>query len=382
MITIVTDTAIDERLDAYASSAENAARRLRILLVEDSAEDAELIEYELRRSGVYFTVRMAGTREQFLRALRNSRPDVIIADYSLPRFSALDALRILKERNREIPFILVTGTQSEEVAMECVREGADDYILKQSLVRLPSALANAITKKDTERRKRNAERQLLTSNEQLRALSAHLQFIREEERALIAREIHDELGQTLTGIRMDVAWLQAMAAKRGVPEDQPLVDQLGSISRTVESSIRTVRRIATSLRPKVLDDLGLIAALEWQMDELQRRTGLRCRFRSNVREIALDQERATACFRIVQESLTNVVRHSQATVVTVRLRLLGATLTLEVSDNGRGITEAELANVKSLGILGMKERAFLLGGSVSVARGDHGGTTVRVDLPV
>jgi signal transduction histidine kinase len=173
-----------------------------------------------------------------------------------------------------------------------------------------------------------------------------------------------------------------MAAKRGVPEDQPLVDQLGSISRTVESSIRTVRRIATSLRPKVLDDLGLIAALEWQMDELQRRTGLRCRFRSNVREIALDQERATACFRIVQESLTNVVRHSQATVVTVRLRLLGATLTLEVSDNGRGITEAELANVKSLGILGMKERAFLLGGSVSVARGDHGGTTVRVDLPV
>jgi signal transduction histidine kinase len=329
-----------------------------------------------------FSCRVVSTQEEFSRSLRIFSPDVIIAEYSLPGFSAVAALRSLRRRRHEIPFILVTGDRSEDAAIECIREGADDYILRGSFTRLPSAISGVLTKMEAERRKRAAEEQLSTSKEQLRALSAHLQMIREEERALIAREIHDELGQTLTGIRMDIAWLQQQVSKRRPPEPHAVVGSLESLSRSVDSAIGAVRRIATELRPKILDDLGLIPALEWQLEEFGRRSGISCRFRTNIREFATDQERSTACFRILQESLTNVARHANATEVTVRIRRLDDSMTLEITDNGRGITDEEISNVNSLGLLGMKERAFLLGGSVTVTHGGRRGTTVRVELPV
>ena len=145
---------------------------------------------------------------------------------------------------------------------------------------------------------------------------------------------------------------------------------------------RTVRRIATELRPKILDDLGLIPALEWLTEEFQKRTGIACIFSANVAELTLGQDGSTACFRIVQESLTNVARHAGAASVKVRLRVLGGRLRLVIADDGRGITPGEIANVRSLGLLGMKERAYLLGGSVSVSPGRKGGTCVSVELPV
>jgi len=226
--------------------------------------------------------------------------------------------------------------------------------------------------------RKQAEEQLRSSREQLRALSAHLQSIREEERTLIAREIHDELGQDLTGLKMDLSWL----IKR-LPKNQELdVKKVESMLKLVDTTIQSVRRISTKLRPGVLDDLGLTAAIEWQTQDFQTRTGIECEFSSNLGEIDLDRDRSTTVFRILQETLTNVARHASATRVNIRLNEEAAGLVLIVEDNGRGITEREISDPKSLGLLGMRERALIFGGEVTISGAPGKGTMVRLRIPL
>jgi signal transduction histidine kinase len=214
------------------------------------------------------------------------------------------------------------------------------------------------------------------SFDQLRALTAHLQGIREEERKRVAREIHDELGQALTAIKLDLASLV-----RELPAGQGQEKKGESILTLVDQAIQVVRRISTELRPGILDDLGLVAAVEWAVREFETRTGTKCRVDLPAADITLDQERDTAIFRIVQETLTNVARHANATQVDVLLKIDDGEVTLEVRDNGRGITDEQLAAGKSLGILGMRERAHLLGGTLSVIGVPGKGTVVRVRIP-
>jgi len=223
--------------------------------------------------------------------------------------------------------------------------------------------------------RKQAERELQRSLEELHALTARLQNVREEERARLARELHDQLGQSLTAIRIDLAALKTTAAR-----DQQL-HRVDAILGLVDETIRSVRRIATELRPGVLDDLGLVAAVEWAAEEFQARTGIRCQVRLPEANPAIDAVRATALFRIFQETLTNIARHAGATQVTIGLSQEGGHLSLEVRDNGRGIGEEQLSASSSLGILGMRERALLLGGEFFI--GNPGsGTTVRVRIPI
>ncbi len=222
------------------------------------------------------------------------------------------------------------------------------------------------------------EEELRRSHAQLRALSARLLRVREEERSHVAREIHDELGQALTGLKLDLSWLAD-----GLPESQrPLRSRIRAIARRVEETIRTVRRIATTLRPGLLDDLGLAAALEWQAQEFQAHTGIRLRFASSLRDARLDRDLSTSVFRIFQEALTNVARHSRATFVDVRVREETGRLLLAVHDNGRGITEAERSDRGSLGLLGMRERALAFGGELDVTGGPRRGTEVTLRVPL
>jgi PAS domain S-box-containing protein len=215
------------------------------------------------------------------------------------------------------------------------------------------------------------------SNGQLRELSARLQAVREEERTRIARTIHDELGQSLTGLKMDLAWLQGHM----VPQQPVLLEKMQAMSDLIDTLIQAVRRISTELRPAILD-LGLVATIEWQLQEFQSRTGIEGKLISAPEETTLDNEGSTTVFRIFQEILTNIVRHAQATQVKVTLKETATFLTLQVQDNGRGITESEIHNPKSIGLLGMQERARLRAGEVQFLHLPGQGTRVTVRLPL
>jgi signal transduction histidine kinase len=263
------------------------------------------------------------------------------------------------------------------VAIETFKKGATDYVLKSRLSRLVPSVHRALRECKERAERRQAEAKLRESHQQLRALSVYLQHVREEERIRIAREVHDELGQALTGLKLELTWLTSHLP--GHPKS--LRVRTRSMSERIDATIQTVRRIASELRPGLLDTAGLLAALEWQAAQFQTQTGIQCQVKAAVRETLWDQDLNTAFFRIFQETLTNIIRHAEATRVEVRLAELGNHLVLEVKDNGRGISESELHNTKSIGLLGMRERAALLGGEVRV-RGERGkGTTVSVRIP-
>jgi PAS domain S-box-containing protein len=226
-------------------------------------------------------------------------------------------------------------------------------------------------------KRKKGEAALQSSLEQLRALAGRLQSIREEERKRAAREIHDQLGQALTAIKLE---LSSFVRELGYDPYQPPL-RASSILKLVDETIHAVRRISTELRPAILDDLGLVATVEWVGEEFEARTGTRCRLDLPQEDIAIDPERASAIFRILQETLTNVTRHADASEVHVRLAKEDGDLTLEVHDNGKGIPEDKLSNGKSLGILGMRERALLLGGDLMITGVPGEGTTVRVRIP-
>ncbi|MBA7662322.1 hypothetical protein ES703_70350 [subsurface metagenome] len=228
----------------------------------------------------------------------------------------------------------------------------------------------------TERKK--AEELLRASREQLRSLSAHLQSVREEERTGMARRIHDELGQTLTALKIDLSWL----AKRLPKEQESLLDKIKSMSELIDMMIQTVKRISTELRPGVLDDLGLTVAIEWQAEEFQKLTGIKCEFSSSPKDIVLDQDRSTAIFRIFQETLTNIFRHANATKVEVSLEEVAGKVALTVIDNGRGITEKQIYDSKAFGLIGIRERVRFLEGEVKISGTTGRGTIVRVGIPL
>lgn len=218
--------------------------------------------------------------------------------------------------------------------------------------------------------------------DQLRALNARVESVREEERTGIAREIHDELGQWLTALKMDVAWiLRRLSADGSMPRDV-LVEKLQAMSDMTDDVIRQVRRISAELRPGVLDDLGLIAALEWQAQEFEKRTGTMCTIRTTMKDARLDRNLSTAVFRIFQEALTNVARHAQATHIDVRLAGDGDSLRLDVEDDGKGIPSEAVHSPGSLGLLGIRERARRLGGKATVRRAGSSGTLVSLVLPL
>lgn len=232
-------------------------------------------------------------------------------------------------------------------------------------------------RKVAQQQAQRAEQALQASHAQFRALAIHLQTQQEEERRRIAREIHDELAQALTVLKIDVAWLSQQLHPTAVRPRERLKD----MSLMLDSLVGAVRRIGTELRPGILDDLGLVAAIEWQLQEVHKRTGLMYALTLPEEDIALDQARATGMFRIFQEALTNVLRHASAQKVTVRLAQEPEALVLEVADDGKGITPEQLTDRGPLGLLSMRERAHLLGGEVTIQGKACEGTKVTLRMP-
>ena len=256
----------------------------------------------------------------------------------------------------------------------------DDFAFEYWLTPLEDAAGNvrgAISVAADVTEMKRSERQLKASREQLRELALHLQSIREAERTRISREVHDQLGQALTALRMDVAWIE-----KNVEAEERFLRRFEAMKGLIDQTIQTVRRIASELRPGILDDLGLSAALEWQTQEFAARTGVRFAFTNETDFDTLDRNLSTAVFRVFQELLTNVARHAEASRIDVTLRSEDGTLVLIVRDNGRGIADLDLVHSKSLGMLGMRERTQAWGGHMAFESAPGAGTEVTVRIPL
>jgi PAS domain S-box-containing protein len=244
-------------------------------------------------------------------------------------------------------------------------------------------LSTLCTLRDITERK-PAEEQLRATSEQLRVLSARLRSTREEEGARIARALHDELGSALTSLKWDLEEIDnTYTLARSQGSLLALRAKIATMTKQIDDTINTVRRIASELRPRILDDLGLAAAIEWQTQQFQARTGIICQVDALVENGGVSQEQATAIFRIFQEALTNILRHAQATRVNITIAEEEGAYIVDVRDNGRGITEEERTGSRSLGLLGIRERAQLIGGTIDLTGLPGKGTvlTVRVPLP-
>lgn len=227
--------------------------------------------------------------------------------------------------------------------------------------------------------RRLAQAALNDSRDQLRRLSAHLENVREDERTRVAREIHDELGQSLTGLKFDLANLRQQLAKTA--DGRGCEELIGDMSGQIDETVNVVRRIISELRPGILDDLGLDAAVEWQARDFQRRTGVDCKVSVDIDGLEPDREHTTALFRILQEALTNVARHAQASRVEVKLAYRDGRIVLDVVDNGRGLDRAVIDERKSFGLLGIRERVLQLGGEFDVDSAPGRGARITVSLP-
>jgi len=353
------------------AGVDPGAPRAKILLVDDEPKSLYALQELLSTLGQDLMVAQSG--EEALRLALKNDFAVILLDVRMPGMDGFETARLIRgrERSRLTPVIFLTAAADEMTSMFRGYEvGAVDYLMKPVV---PEVLKSKVSVFVELHRK--SER-LRESEEKLRHLAAHLISVREEERAHIAREIHDELGQVLTGLKMEVSWL----AKR--LKEQALIEKTDSMCKMIDSTVQTVRKIATGLRPEMLDDMGLVAAVGWQAKEFQKRTGIRCRAKLPPEGTKLDIDVSTTMFRIFQEILTNVARHSRATRVDIELAAGEGRVRLEVADNGVGIAESDLHGKKSLGLLGMHERALLFGGSVGIRGADGQGTRVTVTIPI
>jgi signal transduction histidine kinase len=357
---------------------------LQILHLEDDLSDRLLTADTLAEEGLKCQFHFVTKREEFELALKKNKFDLVIADFTLPSYDGSASLATTRKLQPETPFILLSGTIGEERAVEFLKTGAADCVLKDNLARLGPAVRRALRESDERAKRKAAEEALRTQAAQLRALAGRLQASREKERIRISREIHDQLGEALTAQKFGLTWIrQRLAECDGAISRKDIFEKVDSLKTLADQTANRVRKLCTELRPSILDDLGLVAAIEWQMREFQARTNIRCELTQQRPDtLNLVDEKATAVFRIFQEILTNVARHARASKVRVTLKVTKGSLTLQAKDNGRGISEDNIVGRRSLGILGMRERAALLDGKLVIHGAPAGGTIVTLSIPV
>ena len=347
---------------------------IRVLHLEDSELDHELTLAHMARGGLRAEVRRIDSEAEFLAALDEDW-DLIISDYNLPGFSGLVALDLLKARGRDVPFILVSGEIGEETAVEAMRNGASDYLLKNNLSRLVPALLHAVEATETRRARVRADRELDESKQRLRELAQYLQTSIESERKSIAREIHDDVGGSLTALKFDLAWIARHT------DSQDVLTRVHSALETVTLAIDSSQRIMHNLRPAILEQ-GLVAALQWIASRFEKRTGIACELRlPHESTVELPPGVPLVAYRTAQEALTNISKHAQASRVQIDLALAGGVLSLEINDNGRGLSPDDLTKARSFGIRGLHERAGTVGGWVDLTSSQNG-TTLILSVPL
>ncbi len=368
-----------------------------VLIVEDTPASLTLLSELMQTAG--YSVRQAQDGEMALLSVQNRAPDLILLDVRMPKMDGFDVCRQIKSNpaTADVPIIFLSALQDTEARLQGLQLGAVDYIAKpyepdEVLLRVRTHLelrnlqlhlgemcelrTRQLTAEIAERR--HAEAELLASREKLRELTSHLEDVREAERARIAREIHDELGQALTVIRID---LTRLADRLYAPRDK-LQQSLTQVIAILDQASHTARTISENLRPGMLDLLGLEAAIEHHVTRFSDTTGIHCVLKiDDSRELHVDNRVATAVFRIVQEALTNVARHACAASVEIQIADLGNELVVIVQDDGQGIAAQPSAKKSRYGLLGMSERAQSLGGSLMIESAPGKGTRIEASLP-
>lgn len=353
---------------------------LRILHLEDNSADAELIQHTLTIGGILGVITRAQTQAEFRAALRDSKPELVLADYALPGFDGLLALEIVREFSADIPFILVSGTVGEERAIESLKSGATDYVLKSRLSRLVPAVRRALHESELQLARRQAAAAQEESNRKLQALSRRLVETQERERRHIARELHDEIGQTLTLAQLNLQ--AALAQSESAAQRQRLEAGLTAVDRVLTQ----IHDISLNLRPSLLDDLGLAPALRWYTQRQAAVAGVETEFLAPDQMQRFSVQIETECFRIAQEALTNAMRHARAKKIQVELQVTENQLRLCIKDDGLGFEvssrRAQAMRGASMGLLSMEERAELAGGQIEIISAPGQGTAIRAWLPL
>lgn len=358
-----------------------------VLIVEDTPASLQLLADLLDQAG--YRTRRAQDGRMALMSAQAQPPDLVLLDIRMPGMDGYEVCRRLKAdaRTRDVPVIFLSALRETEDKVHAFGLGAVDYIAKPyqpdevlarvrthvELHRLRAGLEARVSERTAQYRE--AEARLQESQARLRELAAFRETVREEERSRIARELHDELGQSLTALRIDLAWLRNRYAAADEAAGRRLASSVALVERTTEA----VRRISEDLRPRMLDDLGLAAAVEHHVGQFRQRTGIECDLAMNREEFDIDGPTATALYRIVQEALTNVARHAGAARVVISIDEEKDGIRLSVEDDGCGLPEERGGN--TFGLLGMRERVEMLAGRLQVGGAPEGGTLIEVWLP-
>jgi len=357
---------------------DKAPAPVRILIVEDEFIVAEDLARMLKSLG-YEVAGPAATAEKALNIIATSNPDLVLMDIALKGGrDGIDAAAEIRRTSNK-PVIFVTALGDPGTLQRAKRSEPYGFLYKPFEQRdIYAAIETALNRHSLEKALRESEERNCRAAEELQRLASHLESVRESERARIARQLHDELGQALTAIKMDIAWL----LKRFPAADTAMARRAEGLSGLIDDALRTVRRLSQEMRPGILDDLGLKAALEWLCSDFAERTSITCGLDARLDEKRLTQDQATAFFRIMQEALTNVSRHAGAKSVRVRLQETGGEVRLEVNDDGRGITSSQTSGKGTLGLIGIRERVLALNGRLDIQGRPGGGTTLTIALPL
>lgn len=350
-------------------------KAIQILHLEDSFIDHQIVVRALHKQGLPCSLQRVETLAAFADLTCRTQFDLILADYRLPGFTAIDAWQALQLQAQQPPFVLLSGAIGEAAAVDAIRLGFSDYLLKDDMNKLAHVIARAIEVREVRQAKEQADTELAASERRLAELAEHLQSSIEQERAAIAREVHDDIGGSLAAVKLDLAWLARHH------KDAPSAEHLGSALEMLQHALGASQRIMMNLRPPILDQ-GLTAAVQWLAQSFQKRTGIATRFHATHEHIRANKAIQLVAYRTAQEALTNISKHAECTAVDIELTDSEGVLTLEVTDNGRGLNKTMLDKPKAFGLRGLHERAKTVDGWLDISNRGGVGTSIILSVPL
>ena len=355
--------------------APTLVKKLRILHLEDSAQDHQLVCRFLDRAGLHYSIHRVETLSTFTQSALSGTYDLILADYRLPGFTAVDAWGTLPAEGLRPPFILLSGAIGEAAAVAAIHLGISDYLHKDDLSQLVRVVQRALDVYRAHEAKHKASLELAASEKRLSELTGYLQTAIERERASISREIHDDIGGSLAAAKLDLAWISRH-------ETNPAMQaHIQAATEMIQHALGASQRIMMNLRPAILDQ-GLFAAIQWLASSFERRTGIRTTLRSNNEDVCPEKSVQLTAYRTAQEALTNISKYAQCSLVQIDISDAKDFLTMEISDNGLGISSQEMQKPDAFGIRGLHERAKAVGGWLDISSRQGFGTSLTLSVPL